>query len=191
MNSWRRQLDRTLGEWALFRKFGLTCCDVVDMMPRSQSGFVSAVLKALVEKEYDKVSSIDRYSMFFDADLSDEARKVELRRLLDIGVKLLTLTLTFEVDAEDSSKVDRSSLLKRINKTAREEFLSRVSRSSQLGALTLALVYPVEQVAELSDEEITLALGAVEVASYFVTWDALLMMSTKDIDTGLIGMLLS
>lgn len=187
MNAWRRQLDRTLGEWALFRKFGLTCCDVVDMMPRSQSGFVSAVLKALVEKEYDKVSSIDRYSMFFDADLSDEARRVELRRLLDIGVKLLTLTAV----TEDSSKVDRSLLLKRINETAREEFLSRVSRSSQLSALTLALVYPVEQVAELSDEEITQALGAVEVASYFITWDALLMMSTKDIDTGLIGMLLS
>jgi len=187
MNAWRKQLDRTLGEWALFRKFGLTCCDVVDMMPRSQSGFVSAVLKALVEKEYDKVSSIDRYSMFFDADLSEDARKVELRRLLDIGVKLLTLTAV----TEDSSKVDRSSLLKRINKTAREEFLSRVSRSSQIGALTLALVYPVEQVAALSDEEITLALGAVEVASYFVTWDTLLMMSTKDIDTSLIGMLLS
>jgi len=183
---WRRRLGRDHDEWTLFRKFGLACYTVVNMA-RSQYSTPADVLVTLSENEYGRVLRDNRYSKFFDADLSEDARRVELRRLFDIGVKLLTLTL----DANDTSKSDLGDIMDKLNDTTQEGFRSEVGLRSQLGALTLTLAYSLEQVASLTDDEVTVAVGIVESVPHFVRWDVLTKLSATGVDGDLTAMLLS
>lgn len=175
-------------EWTLFRQFGLSCYKVVDS-PRQNAGrdAPSGVLAILAKNEYDKVATDYRYQAFFADSVSQDARQMELLRLVDIGVKLLSLTL----DAEDSSRLDLEPLMERINMTTRQEFYSQVGLPSQLGAVVLTLAYPVESVVSLTDDEIVSALSIIQNVEHFLTWDALLVFLAAGVDGDLTGMLLS
>lgn len=153
-------------EWTLFRQFGLACYEVVDST-RQNAGRddPSGVLEILAKNEYDKVVTDYRYQAFFADSVSQRSRQMELRHLLSIGVKLLSLTL----DPEDSSRLDLEPLMGRINATTRQEFYSRVGLSSQLGAVVLALAYPVESVMSLTDDEIVSALTLIHNVEHFLT----------------------
>jgi hypothetical protein len=140
--------------WALIRQFGLTCHAVVDVRKKQPAGVAEAMTNSIC----DNVVLGDRFGVFLAEGFDKDSRRVELRRLIDIGVTLLSM------EADSRGLVAGDDLTGIFTPSAMSDIVARVEPTRQLQAYVLTFVYPVEWVLSLTGAEILLLVGLVEGA---------------------------
>lgn len=166
--------------WSPFRQFGLLCYEVMEIGQMLNS---SSMWDELFEKQYYvKVTQDDRYRVFFDPTTSDETRRTRLRRLILLGVRLLTKA--------DNAGVSREDMKERIDALSVDGLLLKVNHLRQMDAFVLTLVYPVEQVVLLTDDEVVESLRLVENIEQLIPASILFRILNQGIDNELVSALL-